>query len=73
MLITAFTSIALSVGANRVIAGSQFTAPAGAPELPPQREREFQKQMLLKALEAMKTEVDKPTLFHVRLEQEDRQ
>lgn len=72
VLITAFTSIALSVGANRVIAGNQFTSPAGAPELPADREKEFQKQMLLKAVEALQTPVEEPTLFHVRLEKEER-
>jgi len=60
------------VGANRVIAGNQFTSPAGAPELRPDREKEFQKQMLLRALEAMETPVAEPQLFHVRLEKEDK-
>lgn len=71
MQISAFTSIALSVGASRVVAGTQFTAPAGAPDLPPDREKEFQKQMMFKALEALETPVDKPSLFHVRLEKEE--
>jgi glycine reductase len=69
VLITAFTSIALSVGVNRVLAGNQFTSPAGFPELPPDREREFQKQMMTIALEALATPVQEPTLFHLSLEE----
>lgn len=68
MVITAFTSIALSVGANRIVFGGDFICPAGNPEIPLEREKYFRKMILLKALKALQTEVDKPTLFTIREE-----
>lgn len=66
MQVTAFTSIALSVGANRIVFGGDFTHPAGDPSLPLQRERIFRRNILLKALEALQIVVTKPTLFKVK-------
>lgn len=59
-------SIAESVGANRIIIGGDFTYPTGDPTLPPEREEAYRVRILEKALEAMETAVDQPTIFSVR-------
>lgn len=59
-------SIAQSVGANRIVVGGDFTSPAGDIELPPDREEAYRVRILEKALEAMKTDVEEPTIFSVR-------
>jgi len=71
-LITAFPSIALNVGANRIIFGGDFTNPVGAPDLPLDREKNYRRNLLLKALEAMSTKIDKPTVYNVGLGEEER-
>lgn len=63
--VTAFTSIALDVGANRVVFGGDFTAPAGDPKLPPEREKAYRRKIIEKALEALQTAVPGPTLYTV--------
>jgi betaine reductase len=64
-LITAFSSIALNVKANRIIFGGHFTSPVGNPELPPDREGHYRRIILEKALEALTTEIKEPTIFYV--------
>lgn len=59
-------SIAESVGANRIVIGGDFTYPTGDPELPLDREEAYRVRILEKALEAIGTAVDKPTIFSVR-------
>ena len=63
--ITAFTSIALNVGANRIVFGGDFTNPAGNPELPQDREQAYRGKILQKALEAITQDVTGPTVFAV--------
>jgi len=63
--ITAFTSIALNVGANRIVFGGDFTNPTGNPELPLERERAYRRRILEKALEAIAQDVACPTVFTV--------
>lgn len=69
-VITAFSSIALNVGTNRIVLGGNFTTPLGSLELPPEREQAYRRQILLKALEAVATPVDGPTIFEVDLRKE---
>lgn len=64
-VITAFTSIAYNVGANRIIVGGDFTHPAGNPELPLDREIAYRRQILEKALEAISLDIDGPTILNV--------
>jgi glycine reductase len=64
-LITAFTSIAYNVGANRIVFGGHFTSPAGNPDLPIDREKAYRRKILLKALEAITQDVAEPTIFTV--------
>jgi len=63
--ITAFTSIAQNVGANRIIFGGHFTSPVGNPDLPLDREKAYRRKILLKALEAITSDVSGPTVFTV--------
>lgn len=63
--VTAFTSIAFNVGANRIVFGGDFTSPAGNPELPLEREKAYRRKILLKALEAITRDVAGPTVFTV--------
>lgn len=63
--INAFLSIAESVGSNRIVFGGDFTSPTGNPDLPLERERVYRRKILDKALEALQTKVDKPTIFTV--------
>jgi len=63
--VNAFTTIALSVGANRIVFGGDFTYPTGNPDLPLDREKAYRKKIIEKCLEALQTEVKGPTLFTV--------
>ena len=67
---TAFTSIALSVGANRIVFGGDFTAPAGNPALPLDREKAYRRKIRDKCLEVLTQDVPGPTLFTVDEEKE---
>lgn len=69
--ITAIPSVALSVGASRVVVGGGIPHPAGNPALPPHREKLFRRRCLETALQAIATPVDKPTLFQVEEVGED--
>lgn len=64
-LITAIPSVAKSVGVSRIITGGGIPYPAGDPNLPPDREKEFRRRLVEKALEAISTPVTEPTVFHV--------
>ena len=64
-LITGFTSIAYNVGTNRIVFGGDFTAPAGDPSLPLEREKAYRYKILKKALHALTQDVAGPTIFTV--------
>lgn len=64
-IITAFTSIAYNVGANRIVFGGDFTSPAGNPDLPIDREKAYRRKILLKALDAITQDVAGPTILTV--------
>lgn len=68
--VTAFTSIALSVGSNRIVFGGDFTAPSGNPSLPIDREKAYRRRIIDKCLEVLKMDVPGPTLFTVDDEKE---
>lgn len=65
MLITAFTSIAENVRANRIVSGGHFTSPAGNPDLPPARELAYRVRLLHAALDALAADIAGPTVFNV--------
>ena len=66
-LITAIPSVAKSVGVSRIITGGGIPYPVGNPSLPWEREIEFRKRLVEKALEAIGTKVGEPTVFNVSL------
>lgn len=66
-LITAIPSVASSVGVSRIITGGGIPYPVGDPSLPADREIEFRRRLVEKALEAVCTAVEKPTIFNVSL------
>ena len=71
MHINAFTTISRNVGANRIVFGGDFTAPAGNPDLPIDREKSYRRKIIDKALEVLQTEVSGPTIFTVDESKED--
>ena len=66
-LITAIPSVASSVGVSRIITGGGIPYPVGDPTLPPERELEFRRRLVEKALEAVSTSVEGPTVFNVSI------
>ncbi len=63
--ITSLRSIAIAVGANRIVTGSGIDHPTGNPSFALDRERALRKRILQKALLALQTEVSAPTVFTV--------
>lgn len=61
--ITALTYIAQSVGTPRVVAGTAIQYPVGEPSKPLPQEKERRRSLLLTALHALASRLDKPTLF----------
>lgn len=70
MHVTAFTSIAFSVGANRIVFGGDFTQPAGNADLPLDREKAYRRKILEKALFALTQDVASPVIYTVDEEKE---
>ena len=66
-MITAIPSVAKSVGVSRIITGGGIPYPVGNPSLPRDREVEFRRRLVEKALEAVSTDVKEPTVFNVSL------
>ncbi len=66
-LITAIPSVAQSVGVSRIITGGGIPYPAGNPSLSRDREVEFRRRLVEKALEAIATAVKGPTIFDVSI------
>lgn len=54
------------MGANRIIFGGNFTNPVGAPDLPLDREKNYRRNLLLKALEAMSIKISEPTIYNIK-------
>ncbi len=63
VLITSLSTVALKVGANRVLQGKRFSHPCGNPALKLEDERAWRVELLRKAMQALATPVTKPTLF----------
>jgi glycine reductase len=56
-------SIAKRVGAPRIVPTRGIPFPAGDPELSPEQERAWRRQLLERALQAVATQVKGPTVF----------
>jgi glycine reductase len=58
-------SIAMRVGAPRIVPTRGIPYPAGDPSLSPDEERAWRRQLVEKGLEAVSTPVHGPTVFEV--------
>jgi glycine reductase complex component B subunit gamma len=63
VLITSLSSVALKIGANRVVQGKRFSHPCGNPALSPADEKAWRIELIRTALKALQTRVEGPTLF----------
>ena len=63
VLITCLSNVATQVGVGRILGGSKFHYPVGNPELPPEEERRWRIELMGKALKALETPVESPTVF----------
>ena len=61
--ITSLAAVALKVGASRIVRGNRFSHPCGQPGLPPAEERAWRLELVRRALRALTTPVDGPTVF----------
>jgi glycine/betaine/sarcosine/D-proline reductase family selenoprotein B len=55
-------SVAMNVGANRIVAGAAIAAPLGLPDEGPEHERRFRRQLVTRALELLAEKVEAQTL-----------
>jgi glycine reductase complex component B subunit gamma len=61
--ISALDALAKSIGSNRIVRGKAITSVVGDPTLNPEDERRFRKRLVQKALEALRTAVEEPTIL----------
>ena len=64
-ILTAIPLIPLAVGANRVVKGVRVEHVCGNPLLSKEDDRKLQRRIVEKALGALQTPVDSPTLFEL--------
>ena len=64
-VITSMTSVALSVGANRIVKAGRIPHPTGDPSKDPQHERLWRQRVIETALNALITPIDQQTVFEV--------
>lgn len=57
------TPISLTVGANRIIPTVAIPYPLGNPSLPEQEEHALRKRLVLKAIDALETELEGQRVF----------
>jgi len=62
-LLCNLVSIALRVGAPRIVPTRGIPYPTGDPELGPEQERAWRRQLVERALVAVTTAVTEPTIF----------
>jgi betaine reductase len=67
--VTNLVTIAEQVGAPRIVPGRGIPYPAGDPNLSPADESAWRRRLVERALEAVATHVEKPTVFDVKAEE----
>ncbi len=67
-MVTNLVTIAEQVGAPRIVPGRGIQYPSGDPNLSPPAEHEWRRRLVARALAAVTTPVDKPTIFAVDAE-----
>lgn len=63
MHICTVTPISMTVGANRIVPAIAIPYPLGNPVLKEEEEKALRRKIVLKALDALETEVDGQTIF----------
>ena len=63
-------TIAEQVGAPRIVPGRGIPYPSGDPNLPLPAEQAWRRQLVVRALDAVTTAVDRPTIFEVDVAEE---
>lgn len=64
-LVTNLVTIAEQVGAPRIVPGRGIPYPSGDPNLPPAAEQAWRRRLVQRALDAVATAVERPTIFEV--------
>ena len=62
-MVTAMTSVATAVGANRIVRAGRIPHPTGDPTQDPEHERAWRKHIAEVSLRALATPLDKQTIF----------
>ena len=62
-MVSALPPVALELGANRVVRGVKIPHPLGEPTADPERDAAVRLEIVQRALAALTTAVDKPTIF----------
>ena len=62
-IVTAMTMLAKQIGANRIITGVKIPHPCGDPTLPEKDDLALRREIVKRALGALKTDVSNPTVF----------
>jgi betaine reductase len=57
------TPVAVMVGANRIVQAAGIIHPLGSADLPPDEEKALRRRIVEQALQALRTEVARPTVF----------
>jgi glycine reductase len=57
------TPVAVMVGANRIVPAAGIIHPLGNAELSPAEEKVLRRRIVERALQALQTEVERPTVF----------
>jgi glycine reductase len=57
------TSVAEMVGSHRIVQGNGIVHPLGSAESTPEEEHHLRRRIMERALDALSTPVDKPTVF----------
>lgn len=68
-VVTNLVTIAEQVGAPRIVPGRGIPYPSGDPNLAPAAERAWRRRLVERALEAVATPVEQPTIFDVDTEE----
>lgn len=61
--VSTMTPVAVMVGANRIVPAAGIIHPLGNAELSPDEEKALRRRIVEKALQALQTEVVRPTVF----------
>ncbi len=64
-VITNLVTIAEQVGAPRIVRGGGIPYPSGDPAMTPEAERDWRRRLVGRALAAVATPVEHPTIFEV--------